>query len=1032
VAVHRLFACLVLATALVIIHGLVEYGLAERAIRMPATGTKHDTPHHITLHQTNLRRAGLHRGRMLHGGSEGCLTLDQSDPIQKVVAIRVDFIPDTVSTTTGTGQFDLSTGSGEEINPPPHDRDYFQHQMEALKRYYFKVSRGIVDFSCVVFPEVDSAAYGLPHQMSYYSPNLTEEENDIRLAEFFRDAIEAADAADEFDFSSYDAVVIFHAGVGADISFGYDDTPNDIPSAFMDAEWLAWALGSQYEQGVPVAGGDHHVPEGLWMPETLNQQDIEFGLTGLMAKLFGHQLGLPNLYNSTDGSSGIGTWGLMDQGSGNELGLIPAVPCAWSRVFLGWEQPVVVRRESDVAIDALMSEGEQPRVVKVPINADEYFLLENRQRDVFADSAVAIEDDEVIIEIDEYDWGLPGSGLLIWHVDEKVIRENYESNTVNADPLRRGVDLEEADGFQDIGFVIYGAYVTYGLPEDAFYEGNNTEFTPDSNPNSNSNDGADSHISVTGIGPSEPTMTCDIDMELYQPGWPDSAGVSLVENPPLVGDLDGDGDVEVVINTPDGSILAWHHDGTPLREGQDPPGLFVQLTDSLAGCATLGDINGDLDLEIIVGDAAGWVHCYDQSGEELPGFPFDLGGAISATPMVIPMTAQHALAEIVAGNEHGEVYGLTLHRDHKEISHWMVELAHGAVTRLVLVWNQIPDHPYTVVAGGAEGYIDWFSPFGEEPYEMNTRSFSAELAGLATGDLDRDENVDIIATNTQGKVSVWNLDGELLPGWPMATGSALNSSPVLGDVDGDGYLEVVVAGTDQIWAWNYNGTPVSDFPATISQTDPVGTLRSSPVLGDVDGDGSIDIVAGTPQGLLVAYNHFGQRLDGWPLACAGAVNASPTLADLDGDGDIELLAGDGAGWMYVWDLPARPEIDQLPWPVWGHDVRHTGAYPQGALPPAPAAGKLMPAASVYNYPNPTQGQSTTIRYTLGQEAEVHIRIYDLSGDLVDELVGTGYAHTENEVNWDLADVASGVYLCRVEARGSGNARTTFCKIAVVK
>jgi hypothetical protein len=36
------------------------------------------------------------------------------------------------------------------------------------------------------------------------------------------------------------------------------------------------------------------------------------------------------------------------------------------------------------------------------------------------------------------------------------------------------------------------------------------------------------------------------------------------------------------------------------------------------------------------------------------------------------------------------------------------------------------------------------------------------------------------------------------------------------------------------------------------------------------------------------------------------------------------------------------------------------------------------------------------------------------------------------VNWDLADVASGVYLCRVEARGSGNARTTFCKIAVVK
>jgi hypothetical protein len=63
---------------------------------------------------------------------------------------------------------------------------------------------------------------------------------------------------------------------------------------------------------------------------------------------------------------------------------------------------------------------------------------------------------------------------------------------------------------------------------------------------------------------------------------------------------------------------------------------------------------------------------------------------------------------------------------------------------------------------------------------------------------------------------------------------------------------------------------------------------------------------------------------------------------------------------------------------------------------------------------------------------VTIRIYDLSGDLVDEFPGSGHDHTENEMVWDLSDIASGVYLCRVEARGSGGTETAFCKIAVVK
>ncbi|MCK4596397.1 hypothetical protein KAU04_00100, partial [bacterium] len=230
-------------------------------------------------------REGFHRADLVQGDPAAGLTVSAEEFPQAVLAIRVDFLPDTTSTTTGTGKFDLSASSDEVINPPPHDRIYFQRQMEALHRYYLNVSRGLLDFSCEVYPQENDAAYTLPNEMAYYSPNLTESENDRRLAEFFRDALETADAAGTIDFSQFDALVIFHAGVGADIAFSYDETPNDIPSAYMDLEWLSQSLGSQYAQGVPVNGGTYLVQEGLWMPETLNQRDVEFGLTGLMALL---------------------------------------------------------------------------------------------------------------------------------------------------------------------------------------------------------------------------------------------------------------------------------------------------------------------------------------------------------------------------------------------------------------------------------------------------------------------------------------------------------------------------------------------------------------------------------------------------------------------------------------------------------------------------------------------------------------------------------------------------------------------------
>jgi hypothetical protein len=1016
------------------------------------------------------------------------------------------FQTDTDARTTGDGHFVLTAPADSIIDAPPRDARYFRDHLLFLERYYERVSGGkLIIRSTLIDPVVT-----LGTVMGTYSPARNASNKPV--ADLARDTWRAVDSLGLVaDFTPYTVFVVFHAGVGRDIDLvsllGYDPTPLDIPSLYIGPQALKEFYGEDFA-GFPVQGGTVLIANSIILPETETRAipgiggdvTIELGTNGLLCASFGNAMGLPDLFNTETGTSGIGRFGLMDgQSIFSFSGAFPPEPSAWEKMWLGWLDPIDVPAGTSTLV--LPAASVADTAYRIPIGASEYYLVENRNRDArrdgqrivsvfngqertqfFARDTAGFDAFDIsalagsITDVDDYDWSIPGGvteegefydgGTLIWQIDEEVIAQAIGSNAVNANPSRKGVRVVEADGSQDIG-QDYGMFdpgsgSQDGTALDFWFNGNSApvyknEFSGLSQPPAISNAGADPHLVMSGFSARGPRMTVQVSRgsASFSPvaGFPKylgaattGAGLSYADpglqyRPVLfvttgvtpAGPIQND---PAAVPPPQASVRAFALDGSPALSSSGPSGVVTTASGGAVYSGQAAVYNAPTYVVTPVSRSA-QIPGYMLITELAPGAPGDTLGAVVAridldrtfaTPAIFSDTL------IAVADESDSLYLFS--RFGVPAGSVLIPLLEGErVAGLCSKpWLDFTLAARGVIVTGDMGTVARIEMTPAGPEVQTVRRVGRPIVGPAATlfslrAADGAGEVHHGFVTSDGYVYLVDESFVDLPSFPVRVGDSISTPAAYADLNRDNSRDIVVFSGNRIHALSRAGSSLDYFPVTLTGDSP---LASPPVVGDIAGTDISAVLGVTMEGLVVAYDGQGRMVSGFPLlAGRGPHTAAIVSGTLDSTFVAVASAGDGSLSLWRTGGPSTGNLDVPYWPQYQADGAQSGL---GFLAAggAPVSSEYFPPSRAYNWPNPAYDGRTFIRYFVGETSSVRIKIFDTAGDLVKEMSGPGVAGMDNEVEWDVSDVQSGVYFARIEAQAGGQSGSTTVKIAIVK
>ncbi|MCK4304662.1 MAG: hypothetical protein KAY24_10535 [Candidatus Eisenbacteria sp.] len=1018
-----------------------------------------------------------------------------------MLALRVDFLQDGAGSgsTTLDGSFDLRHPDSARIavDPPPHNRTYFERHMAAIARYFYKQSGGSLIIDWDLYPAQEDSAYHLNDTADYGPWDIAHGDEDLlsTAERFVRDAFAAADtSAEPPDFRKYESFVLIHAGADFQGDMNWD-SPYDIPS-----------FNIYLSDPVTVQDSTFAIDLIMVTPEQVSQDRFLGAANGVMVHEYGHQLGFYDLYNVLTFYPQVGMFSLHD--SGDQLygtvwdeyqemyvfvrGAIPASCDPWQKMMFfprgvranwvsedGQIKLPPVQLNNDIGLVPIVGQGVEEWVDEAHEIASEYFILENRPYDLNGDGMVLLESDDstgVILGPDnltqelcdsleincdslgvefpdtlgayEQDYLLPGSGLLIWHIDNAALMDAFAIcyGCVNVIPGRRAVDVEEADGIEDLGNA-YSVEWTGG-EFDYWFKGGLSRFGPDTDPNTASTAGGVTGISIEVMDDDPDSMSIAIELGPTRKGWPEYAGWPVGAEGITAFHLDRD-DIAEIVAVGGKYLQMLNADGERLFNGPLVHESGRVITDSLLlpGVAATAGFQGmeGQATELIAAATNTRVLACDRAGTMLMRYP----GGDEVLPELRFTTPPMMLDSIiVVGDSQGRLRGLlpghvpemlwrTLHPGYS-----VTAIAGGEIFEeevQTLVWGDAIGRIFLATGYQQSGYIessDW-------PKRLSSGEVAVRSILLIQGSIGQTGR--ILAVDDAATVALWDPYGQMMEGWPIDLDGTPAGPPAVGDPDGDGLLEIVLTTVDgQVHLLDLEGREEMGWPRSVWHPDATwrNPLATGPILVDLDNpsDGCPEILQGSGDGTLQAFSGSGEKIAGWPMVVGYNVAAGPVIAPLVKDSVSQdcirpqILAGDIEGFVTVLEanIPARR---MGPGEMWSSqcDPGRTHLYRREQLPEPREMAGLVDLASLVFAPNPVVGDQGWLRARMGRSGTLTVRLFDTSGQGVWEARYEPAAGEQgDQLSLDLRGVAPGLYVAKITARGGDEEISVLRKLAIVR